>query len=190
METEVTTTDQATGQEPQQESQSDSNVDYKALYLDEVNNSKKLRKRSQDAEAKVTEFTTAQETNKVKQMKEQEQFQELSEELQKKLDSTLPYREKWEAHETAQREKYLSKLPKADREKFANENLQVLEYMTDKLNDLEEAATQVKHSPGQARNVNQQLAWERGSNAFEKLSEEELKNNWEAVSSQYKNRIK
>ena len=165
METEVTTTDQETEQELQQESQTDSNVDYKALYLEEVGNSKKLRKRSQDAEAKVTEFTTAQETNKVKQMKEQEQFQELSEELQKKLDSTLPYKEKWEAHETAQRDKYLSKLPKADREKFANENLQVLEYMTEKLNDLEESkATQVKHTPGQARNSKAQFV---EGNAFE-----------------------
>ena len=157
METEVTTTDQATGQTPQQESQSDSNVDYKALYLDEVNNSKKLRKRSQDAEAKVTEFTTAQETNKVKQMKEQEQFQELSEELQKKLDSTLPYKEKWEAHETAQRDKYLSKLPKADREKFANENLQVLEYMTEKLNEPNSKPTQ--HKPGMSRTGNLDKPW-------------------------------
>ena len=188
METEVTTTDQETEQELQQESQTDSNVDYKALYLEEVGNSKKLRKRSQDAEAKVTEFTTAQETNKVKQMKEQEQFQELSEELQKKLDSTLPYKEKWEAHETAQRDKYLSKLPKADREKFANENLQVLEYMTEKLNDLEESkATQVKHTPGQARNSKAQFV---EGNAFEELSEDELKNNWTAISRQYLNKIK
>ena len=149
METEVTTTDQATGQEPQQESQNDSNVDYKALYLDEVNNSKKLRKRSQEAETKVTEFTTAQETNRVKQMKEQEKFQELSEELQKKLDSTIPYKEKWEAHENAQREKYLSKLPKADREKFANESLQVLSYMTEKLNESTTQPTQ--HKPGATR---------------------------------------
>ena len=187
METEVTTTDQATEQTLQQESQSDSNVDYKALYLDEVGNSKKLRKRSQDAETRVTEFTTAQETNKVKQMKEQEQFQELSEELQKKLDSTLPYREKWEAHETAQRDSYLSKFPKADREKFAGESLQVLKYMTDKLNDLEDTAAQVKHSPGQARNVNPKFA---EGNAFENLSKEELKNNWYAISNQYKDRIK
>ena len=98
METEVTTTDQATGQEPQHESQNDSNVDYKALYLDEVSNSKKLRKRSQEAETKVTEFTNAQETSKVKQMKEQEKFQELSEELQKQLDATIPYKERWENH--------------------------------------------------------------------------------------------
>ena len=168
METEVTTTDQATGQEPQQESQSDSNVDYKALYLDEVNNSKKLRKRSQDAEAKVTEFTTAQETNKVKQMKEQEQFQELSEELQKKLDSTLPYKEKWEAHETAQRDKYLSKLPKADREKFANENLQVLEYMTDKLSQTANESEAPKHSPSQVRRS-------VASKPYEQMSEQERK---------------
>ena len=158
METEVTTTDQATGQEPQQESQSDSNVDYKALYLDEVNNSKKLRKRSQDAETKVTEFTTAEETNKVKQMKEQEQFQELSEELQKKLDSTLPYREKWEAHETAQREKYLSQLPKADREGLAQESLKTLEYIVSiKLN--ESTAKPTQHKPGASRAVNLDKSW-------------------------------
>ena len=149
METEVTTTDQATGQTPQQESQSDSNVDYKALYLDEVSNSKKLRKRSQEAETKITEFTTAQETNKVKQMKEQEQFQELSEELQKKLDSTLPYKEKWEAYENTTRENLLSKLPKADREKFAGESLQVLKYMTEKLNEPNSNPTQ--HKPGMSR---------------------------------------
>ena len=40
METEVTTTNQDTGQQSTQENQSDSNVDYKALYLEEVNNSK------------------------------------------------------------------------------------------------------------------------------------------------------
>ena len=179
METEVTTTDQATGQEPQQESQSDSNVDYKALYLDEVNNSKKLRKRSQDAETKVTEFTTAQETNKVKQMKEQEQFQELSEELQKKLDSTLPYREKWEAHETAQREKYLSKLPKADREKLSNEKLETLEYIASLKNDEPEPQS-VKHSAGKARHDNSQL-----KDPFETLDKEGLQKNWDNILGQY-----
>ena len=152
METEVTTTDQATEQTLQQESQSDSNVDYKALYLDEVNNSKKLRKRSQDAETKVTDFTTAQETNKVKQMKEQEQFQELSEELQKKLDSTLPYKEKWEAHENTTRENLLAKLPKADRERLANEKLDTLEYIVS-LQDKAEPQSSPKHAPGLSRNT-------------------------------------
>ena len=188
METDVTTTDQATGQEPQgqepqHQSQDDSNVDYKALYLDEVQNSKKLRKRSQEAEAKVTEFTKAQETNRVKQMKEQEKFQELSEELQKQLDSTMPYKEKWEAYETAQREKYLSKLPKADREKFANESLQVLDYMTNKLDSIDQnESSKVKHAPAQVRGKLLQ------GNAFENMAYDDIKNNWDEVVSQYKNK--
>ena len=35
----------------------DANVDYKALYLDEVQNAKKLRKRAQDAETMNQENT-------------------------------------------------------------------------------------------------------------------------------------
>ena len=178
METEVTTTDQATGQTPQQESQSDSNVDYKALYLDEVNNSKKLRKRSQEAEAKVTEFTTAQETNRVKQMKEQEKFQELSEELQKQLDSTLPYREKWETHEAEQREKYLSKLPKADREKFANEKLETLKYISDMHTQEVDAPEPPKHSPGLSRKIADNMP-----DGIFSLPPEERKKHWDAYMS-------
>lgn len=172
METDVTTTNQDMGQESQQESQTDSNVDYKALYLDEVSNSKKLRKRSQDAEAQVTEFTKAQETNKVEQMKEQEKFQELSEELQKKLDSTIPYKEKWESYEASRREEYLGKLPKADREKFANENLQVLEYMAN--NSVENAnnSKAPDHTPGQSRNLKQVPS------DWTKMSSDELRDNW------------
>ena len=156
METEVPNTDQESGQVDQQQSQND-DVDYKALYFEEVANSKKQRKAKQEAQAKVEEFTKARESDKVAQMKEQEKFQELSEELQKQLDSTIPYKEKWEAHETAQREKYLSKLPKADREKFANENLQVLEYMASKSVENTNNSKPSNHSPGKSRNVSNNI---------------------------------
>ena len=52
----------------------DESVDYKSLYLDEVQNAKKLRKRAQDAEVTVQENTKSQETQKVKQMQEQEKY--------------------------------------------------------------------------------------------------------------------
>ena len=175
METDVTTNNQDMGQGSQQESQTDSNVDYKALYLDEVQNSKKLRKRSQEAEMKVTDFTTAQETNRVKQMKEQEKFQELSEELQKKLDSTMPYKEKWEAHEETQREKYLSKLPKADREKMAGEKLETLEYITNMLPSEEKSSEAPKHTPGKSRNVSNNI-----NKDWTSLKGEEGRENYEA----------
>ena len=52
-------------QEEQPQAQ-DESVDYKALYLDEVQNAKKLRKRAQDAEETVQKTTKTQETLKVK----------------------------------------------------------------------------------------------------------------------------
>tara|TARA_Y100001963_G_C6553408_1_gene340875 strand:- start:37 stop:591 length:555 start_codon:yes stop_codon:yes gene_type:complete len=176
METEVATTNQDTGQQSTQENQSDSNVDYKALYLEEVNNSKKLRKRSQEAEGRITEFTTAQETQRVKQMKEQEKFQELSEELQKKLDATLPYKERWEAHESAEREKHLAKLPKADRERFSNEKIETLKYITDRITEPTPKETQ--HVPAQARNTNSNVD-------VTKMSSEEKTKHWDSVLRKY-----
>ena len=174
METEVPNTDQESGQVDQQQSQND-DVDYKALYFEEVANSKKQRKAKQEAQAKVEEFTKARESDKMAQMKEQEKFQELSEELQKQLDSTIPYKEKWEAHETAQREKHLSKLPKADREKFANENLQVLEYMTEKIELVDNTSKSPTHSPAQSRSVKDiPTDWT-------KLSADELRENWDSI---------
>ena len=74
-------------QEEQHQSQEEA-VDYKALYLDEVQNAKKLRKRAQDAEETVQKTTKAQETLKVKQMQEKEQYKEL-------YEQTAPFNEKW-----------------------------------------------------------------------------------------------
>jgi len=82
-----------------QTTKSDDNVDYKSLYLEEVNNAKKLRKRAQESESQISEFVKAQETDKVRQLKDQEKFKELSESLQSKLDEVSPYKEKWENYE-------------------------------------------------------------------------------------------
>ena len=59
-------------QESQTVAQDDANVDYKSLYLDEVQNAKKLRKRAQDAEVSIQDFTKQQETQNVKQLRNQE----------------------------------------------------------------------------------------------------------------------
>ena len=113
----------------QPSAQDDANVDYKSLYLDEVQNAKKLRKRAQDAEVSIQDFTKQQETQKVKQLRKQEKFQELSENLQKQLDAVTPYKEKWETHEATRREALLSKLPEEDREALSQKDLDTLEYI-------------------------------------------------------------
>ena len=63
-ETQVTQPVQESTPETQDES-----VDYKSLYLDEVQNAKKLRKRAQDAETTVQATTKEKETLKVKTLK-------------------------------------------------------------------------------------------------------------------------
>ena len=122
----------------------DESVDYKTLYLDEVQNAKKLRKRAQDAETTVQVTTKERETQKVKQMKEQEKYKEL-------YESVAPFKEKWETHESTRREALLSKLPEEDRESLGQKDLDTLEYIV-KVRE-EAKPSNPQHSPGMARNI-------------------------------------
>ena len=120
----------------------DESVDYKTLYLEEVQNAKKLRKRAQDAEETVQVTTKERETQKVKQMKEQEKYKEL-------YESVAPFKEKWETHESKRREALLSKLPEEDRESLGQKDLDTLEYIV----DLKTASkpSNIGHQPGLPR---------------------------------------
>ena len=122
----------------------DESVDYKALYLDEVQNAKKLRKRAQDAEVTVQETTKRQETLKVKRMQEQEKYKEL-------YESVAPFKDKWESYESTRREALLSKLPEEDREDLNQKDLETLEYIV----RLKEESKPVNpaHSPGMPRSI-------------------------------------
>ena len=131
-------------QESTPETQGES-ADYKALYLDEVQNAKKLRKRAQDAEETVQKNTKTQETLKVKLMQEQEKYKEL-------YESTAPFKEKWETYESKRKEALLSKLPEEDRESLGQKDLDTLEYIV-KLKD-ESKPVNPQHSPNQSRNMN------------------------------------
>ena len=133
----------------QPSAQEDANVDYKSLYLDEVQNAKKLRKRAQDAEVSIQDFTKQRETQKVKQLRKQEKYQELSENLQKQLDSVTPYKERWETHESTRREALLSKLPEEDREALSQKDLDTLEYIVNLKN--ESKPSNPAHTPGMSR---------------------------------------
>ena len=112
-----------------QTSDTEESVDYKNLYLQEVQNAKKLRKRSQDAEKKVSSYDSKVEEQRIAHLKENEEYKTLADELQQKLDTVNPYKEKWETHESQRRESLLSKVPEADREMLASKALQKLEYI-------------------------------------------------------------
>lgn len=123
---------------------SDESVDYKALYLDEVQNAKKLRKRAQDSELQNQEYKKAQETLKVKQMKEQNKYKELYEEV-------APFKEKWTNYEANRKDQLLSKLPEEDRESLSSKDLDTLEYIV----NMKESSKPVnpQHQPNASRKV-------------------------------------
>jgi hypothetical protein len=154
----------------------DESVDYKSLYLDEVQNAKKLRKRAQDAETTVQDVTKEKETAKVKTLKEQEKYKELYEETNGKLEHALKFQEKWETHESTRREHLLSKLPEEDRESLSQKDLDTLEYIVKLKDDAKPVNPQ--HSPNQSRGIKDVP----DGNIFS-LPQEERKKHWDAYMS-------
>ena len=147
----------------------DEAVDYKALYLDEVQNAKKLRKRAQDAETTVQETTKAQETLKVKQMKEQEKYKEL-------YESVAPFKDKWESYESNRRESLLSKLPEEDREAMSSKDIDTLEYVV-KIKE-ESKPVNPQHQASAPRKVNFDKPYDQMSEQERRAWHEETMKNF------------
>ena len=161
-----------------QTSDTEESVDYKNLYLHEVQNAKKLRKRSQDSEKKLNSFEQKAEEQRISQLKENDEYKALSDELQAKLDVVTPFKDRWESHESQTRESLLSKVPEADREMLKDKDLQTLEYIVSKQADQKSANPQTQ--AGASRKVDNF----RKSN-FADMTMAEKKENWGSILENY-----
>tara|TARA_R110002020_G_scaffold133393_2_gene297712 strand:+ start:5778 stop:6326 length:549 start_codon:yes stop_codon:yes gene_type:complete len=144
------------GQEAQS-TQSADNVDYKALYHEEVENAKKQRHAKQDLTDQLSKFQKDQETAKVRSLKEQEKYQELAEELQKKVDVLSPFKEKYEVIETETRNSLLEQLPEEDREELAGKDTSTIRLFVNKFNN--QKPSNADHIPGRGREVISDKPW-------------------------------
>lgn len=144
------------GQEAQSTS-TDSNVDYKALYHEEVENAKKQRHAKQEFQSQLTTLQKEKETAKVRSLKEQEKYKELAEELQKKVDTLSPYQEKYEAFEAQTRSELLDQLPEEDREQLANKDISTIKLFVNKFKT--QKPQNVDYVPGRTRSVVQDKPW-------------------------------
>ena len=161
-----------------QTTNSEESVDYKSLYLDEVQNAKKLRKRSQEVEKKLTSFEKKAEEGRLTHLKENEEYKVLADELQQKLDTVNPYKEKWESHESQTRENLLSQLPEADREMLAGKDLQTLEYIVSK--QQESKATNPQSNLGVSRKI------QTPPQDWTKMDDRERRDSWQNIVDSYK----
>ena len=171
-ETKVAT--ETASEETTQETTNDS-TDNSALIAE----SKKYRKRSQEAEAQLAELKSQLAKAEEDKLKEKEEFKTLYEKVSSQNESLSANAEKWSKYEEAKRASLIEQHPEDDRESLANLPLDTLEYVTNKINSSKANAPEVVGNP----RVNKELPKD-----WTKMSAEDLKNNWDDIVANARNR--
>ena len=89
--------------------------------------SKKYRQRAQQAETQLAEFQKKLEQQENEKLKEKEEWKTLAEQNEAKLNDALPYKEKYEALYSVNKQKILSQFPEEQQEKFKDKDPEWLE---------------------------------------------------------------
>ena len=110
------------------------NVVQESAQNEHIAESKKYRKRAQDAETKLTNLQKKLESQENTKLKEKEEFKTLAEKLEAENTSLNSYKEKYDTLVNQRKAKLLERLPEDKRETFKNKDLDVLEFMADQLN--------------------------------------------------------
>ena len=99
-----------------------------------VAESKKYRLRAQEAESRVAELEAEMEKAEDAKLAENEEFKTLYEKANAELETTKGYEEKYNTLVQTQKDKLLEQLPEDSREKFANKDLETIEFVVGQLN--------------------------------------------------------
>ena len=89
--------------------------------------SKKYRSRAQSAEAELTKLQEKLDGQANAELKKNEEWKTLAEQNEAKLNDALPYKDKYEALYSANKEKLLSQFPEEQQEKFKDKDPEWLE---------------------------------------------------------------
>ena len=89
--------------------------------------SKKYRTRAQSAEAERDQLQKKLDEQANATLKENEEWKTLAEQNEAKLNDALPYKEKYEALHSANKQKLLSRFPEEQQEKFKDKDPEWLE---------------------------------------------------------------
>ena len=108
--------------------------------------SKKYRKRSQDAEARLAKLESDLEKSEKAKLKKKEEYKTLYEQSQSKIESLTQNADKWAKYETAKREALLESVPEGERESLSKLDFETLEYVTNKINSVKPNAPEVTGS--------------------------------------------
>ena len=141
--------------------------------------SKKYRKRSQDAEARLAKLESDLEKSEKAKLKKKEEYKTLYEQNEAKMQSLTDNADKWAKYEEAKREALLSNVPEDEREPLSKLDFETLEYVTNKINNAKANAPEVVGSPRQP---------EKPLGDWTKMSMQDKKDNWKTIIANAKNK--
>ena len=142
--------------------------------------SKKYRKRAQDAEARLLEYQNKFKKQEEDKLKEKEEFKTLYEKAASEAESLSANAEKWIKYEKSKRASLLESHPEEDRESLSKLDLETLEYVTSKINNIKPNAPEVV---GAAKSKAPEKPVDWGN-------KDSLKQNWGNIIEQYKHNPK
>ena len=138
--------------------------------------SKKYRKRAQDAETRLAEFEKKFATAEEDKLKKKEEYKTLYEKASSEMEGLTANADKWAKYEEAKRISLLDNHPEEDRESLSKLDLETLEYVTNKINNIKPNAPEAL---GQARKKGLEKP-------YSEMNEKEKKENWGKILQQYK----
>lgn len=105
--------------------------------------SKKYRKRSQDAEARLAKLESQLAEAEKAKLKEKEDFKTLYEQNEAKIESLTESADKWAKYQEAKTTALLEGVPEDEREALSKLDFETLEYVTSKINNAKANAPEV-----------------------------------------------
>ena len=150
----------------------DSTTDVSSL----VAESKKYRKRSQDAEARLAELEKKLASAEEATLKEKEDFKALYEKVSSENEALDATAQKWNKYEENRRNTLLEAAPEEERERLAGLDLDTLEYVTGKINNVKANAPEVAGNP---RTI-------IPKKKFSEMTAQEKRDNWQNILNSYK----
>jgi len=118
--------------------------------------SKKYRKRAQDAEARLSEYQNKFKKQEEDKLKEKEDFKTLYEKASSEIESLTSNANKWTSYEETKRASLLESHPEDERDSLSRLDLETLEYVTSKINNKPTNAPEVV---GASKNVLSDKDW-------------------------------
>ena len=135
-------TSETASEQPTEET-TDNSTDVSSL----VAESKKYRKRSQDAESRLEQLEKKLASAEEDKLKEKEDFKALYEKVSSDNESLSETAQKWNKYEENRRNTLLESAPEDERERLAGLDLDTLEYVTGKINNIKANAPEVAGNP-------------------------------------------